>query len=491
MVLTITLFALLAFTSTQAQQLSVVSANTGGGAGCDEFNSLYPLISDNGRYVTFASQCNNLSGSVKVTGSFTNVYRRDIETGTTELVSLNITQTGGGNEGSYALDISTDGRFVLFNTGATNLHSDGLNQGGYFVRDLQTQTNVRVTMPLTGCEGPTGVPVISGDGNTVIAAIPRTCNLGNADIYAWNRLTGVTTLVSGKLGTNLPASGSSPSATVNADGHYVVFSSYADDIVQNDQNGQPDVFVRDMVTGVTSLVSVNFAGNGSGNGGSLIRARYWDYTNRTDITPDGHYLAFTSGASDLVAGESNRGAEVYVRDLWNGTTMMIPNRGRPISNRGSYAIEPQLTPDGNQVLFQVHSSDMRGVLQPAYLYQYSFVSGKTRLVTPTPDPIWLLNQSDFWPVGMSPDGRFVAYSLRRRGDSNYGEVFVRDLETGTITSITAAETFNFADGVVMAPLTGTIAFSSTARLLPMDANLRFDIYAYQPLVGQRKPRMNR
>ena len=94
------------------------------------------------------------------------------------------------------------------------------------------------------------------------------------------------------------------------DGRYVVFQSNASNLVPNDNNGASDVFVRDLVAGTISLVSVNTSGSGSGNGASQDPV----------VSSDGRYVSFDSTASNLVPNDTNGASDVFVRDLQSGTT---------------------------------------------------------------------------------------------------------------------------------------------------------------------------
>jgi WD40-like Beta Propeller Repeat len=101
---------------------------------------------------------------------------------------------------------------------------------------------------------------------------------------------------------------------LSADGRFVGFVSDATDLVATDDtNGEFDVFVRDLKTGTTTLVSVNRAGTDSGNGRSAAGFSF---------SADGRFVAFASEASDLVATDTNGQGDVFVRDLKTGTTTL-------------------------------------------------------------------------------------------------------------------------------------------------------------------------
>ena len=180
---------------------------------------------------------------------------RDLKTGTTTLVSVNRAGTDSGNGFSIDAAISDDGRFVAFGSYAGDLVANDTNgSGDVFVRDLKTGTTTLVSVNRAGTD------------------------TGNNGSFA---------------------------RTISADGRFVVYESSASDLVVNDLNGHEDVFVCDMKTGTTTLVSVNRAGTRSGNGFSTAPA----------ISTDGRLVAFFSEASDLIAGDTNHDVDVFVRSL--------------------------------------------------------------------------------------------------------------------------------------------------------------------------------
>src|SRR5262249_26329437 len=131
-------------------------------------------------------------------------------------------------------------------------------------------------------------------------------------------------------------------------GRYLGFSSFASDLVTGDNNGSPDAFVRDLTNGVTTLVSVNQSGTGSGNGASSDPL----------LSADGRYALFQSEASDLVAGDTNEVADVFLRDLVAGTTRLVSvNRfGKGSANASS--THRGFSRDGRFALFESPASDL-------------------------------------------------------------------------------------------------------------------------------------
>src|SRR5207247_1728811 len=254
----------------------LVSAN-GAGTGSGNGFSFAPAMSADGRFVAFESLAADLVAD-DANGDF-DVFVRDLKTGTTTMVSANRAGTGSGNGGSFAPAISADGRFVAFDSLAGDLVANDTNfNSDVFVRDLHTGTTTLVSVNSAGTD-------------------------------------------SGNNGSGL--------AAVSANARFVAFVSSASDLAGNDTNFNSDVFVRDLKTGTTTLVSVNSAGTDSGNGFSIDAA----------ISDDGRFVAFGSYAGDLVANDTNGGGDVFVRDLKTGTTTLVSvNRaGTDTGNTVSFA----------------------------------------------------------------------------------------------------------------------------------------------------------
>ena len=129
--------------------------------------------------------------------------------------------------------------------------------------------------------------------------------MGHSDIFVRDLQSGTTTLVSVNQAGTASGNGFSENPLISADGRFVAFVSEASDLVASDTNGQPDVFVRDLQAGTTALVSVNQAGTASGNGRSEVPV----------ISADGRFVAFVSRASDLVADDNNDRRDVFVRPV--------------------------------------------------------------------------------------------------------------------------------------------------------------------------------
>ncbi|MEN6643054.1 MAG: Ig-like domain-containing protein [Armatimonadia bacterium] len=286
-----------------------VSVMTGGGQGNEGDGEHYTQpasISGDGRYVAFNSARQLVADD---TNGFEDVYVHDRTTGTTTLVSVATNGTHGNSASAFPA-ISADGRYVAFQSGASNLVTGDTNDTlDIFVRDRTTGTTTRVSVATGGGEGNgyASSPSLSADGRCVAFASYAT-NLvagdsnGYSDDFVHDRTTGVTTRVSVSTG-GVQANDYVMTPAISADGRYVAMYTCASNLVAGDTNGRGDAFVHDRTTGTTSLVSVA-TGGAQGNGDSLSPV----------LTGDGRYVAFSSDATNLVAGDTNGDRDIFVRD---------------------------------------------------------------------------------------------------------------------------------------------------------------------------------
>ncbi|EFQ84627.1 hypothetical protein HMPREF0063_10480 [Aeromicrobium marinum DSM 15272] len=266
-----------------------------------------PAISADGRFVAFGSDASNLVPDD--TNGQADIFVWDAESGLTELVSVS-TEGAQSDLSSEHPAISADGRHVTFEARATNLVEGDTNAAlDVFERDRQTDTTTRISEGSGGADGDgeSGLPAISADGRYV-AYESHATNLvaGDAndskDVFVWDRQTGTTALVSvGAGGLQGDADSSAPS--VSADGRYVAFDSLTSNLVASTGGVQGDVFLRDLQEGTITVVSTSVSGL-RGNGASTGPA----------ISADGRIIAYTSAASNLVSGDTNMRRDVFVWD---------------------------------------------------------------------------------------------------------------------------------------------------------------------------------
>jgi len=280
----------------------------------------YPSISSTGRYVAFQSGASNL-----VTGDTngeTDVFVHDTVTGKTERVSVDSAEAQALGGTSATASISADGSRVAFDSEATNLVvSDGNALSDIFVRDITAGTTARVSVRFNGGEvnGYSRDPWISPDGEWVVfRSVGR---FGGTDVGSDNDVF-IHRLSSGKTarvsvlpdGTEPDASSEAPS--VSANGEFVAFVSEASDLVPDDGSGQRDVFVWTRATGEFERISVDTLGGDISDGATASG-------EPPTISWDGRYVAFDSGADDIVAGDGNLSRDAFVRDRELDTTIRV------------------------------------------------------------------------------------------------------------------------------------------------------------------------
>ncbi|WP_435009988.1 Calx-beta domain-containing protein [Tundrisphaera lichenicola] len=259
-----------------------------------------------------------------------------------------------------------------------------------------------------------------------------------------SRILLTTSLVSGDLFGNAAGGPLFSNPITSRDGRYVVFESSSNNLVSNDSNNLPDVFVRDQVLGTTQLVSVNAGGTASGNGtsgSSLVSNRPYS------INDDGRYVAFVSDASDLIAGDTNNAPDVFVRDLTLGTTSLVSVNSQGSGPGVGGAFEPMISGNGTVVVFQGNSDDYttnddNGLTD---VFARDLIQGTTTLVSvDTGSPPGNSGDGPSTAPSVSIDGRYVAFqsladNLVINDFNGVSDVFVRDLTLQT-TSVVSSGT---------------------------------------------------
>jgi Tol biopolymer transport system component len=353
----------------------------------------------------------------------------------TERVSVSSTEAEA-NGGSFGGPVSRDGRFVMFDSSAPNL--------------------------------------VPGDVN------------GFRDVFVRDRVTGETELVSvSSAGVQGNADSSFDPGAISANGRYVVFSSAASNLVAGDSNGAQDVFLRDRATGVTERLSVSTTGV-EGN------ALSWNGA----VSADGRVVAFESYASNLVAGDTNRKADIFVRNRLTGRTrrVSLSSQGAQ-ANRSCYG--PAISADGRLVAFETASSNLVAQDTNKYymdVFVRNLVSGRTKRVSVASSGAQ--GDGDSFIPSFSADGRLVAFQSEASnlvaGDRGHGgDVFVHNRATGRTRlvsrSSSGAQGNAYSQFPAISPDGRFIAFSSYAsNLVAHDTNRKGDVFVSDLLTGQTR-----
>lgn len=301
-------------------------------------------MSADGQYVVFSSAATNLVPGD--TNNFTDIFRKELATGAIVRVSVAAAGTEGDNHSENA-QISADGRYVVFETEATNMIPE-ISHGGrqIFRKDLTTGEVVRVSTSATGGMngGNNSEAQISADGRYVVFKstatnlVPGDTN-GRADIFRKDLVTGEIVRVSTDK-DGLQSAGESSDATLSADGRYVVFESSASNLVEGDTNTTYDIFRKDLATG--EIVRVSTAADG---------AQSLGHSRGSDVSSDGRYVVFRSSAGDLVSGDTNGANDIFRKDLVTGEIVRIS----VAANGSESALDSSIatiSADGRYVLFQ-------------------------------------------------------------------------------------------------------------------------------------------
>lgn len=401
---------------------------------------------------------------------------------TTDRASLNSAGVQG-NAGSYSSSISDDGRFVAFESDASNLVGGDTNVfADVFVRDRQMGLTERVSVSSSGTEAnnESRNACISGDGRWV-AFDSKAFNLvagdNNAaiDVFVRDRLTGQTERVSvsslgveGFLDSQLP--------NISDDGRFVAFQSMTPTLVAGDTNGASDAFVHDRQTGQTTRVSVSSAGL-EAVGVSVA----------STISADGRWVAFASNAANLDAGDGDSNSDCFVHDRQTGTTSLVSlnSAGAQV---GFNVYSPRLSEDGRWVVFLADGpmvpQDTNGISD---IYLRDLQGAQTTLESVKFDGTILTNGSH-GGLRISGDGRYIAFhsTSSQVADGFFNganNVYLHDRTNGRNKRIDISTDGALANGHALAPSVSSdgryVAFNSIAfNLVSSDTNNVYDVFVH-------------
>lgn len=348
--------------TTGAIQLVSINA-TGNGAGNGD--SFAPQLSADGRFVFFQSFSSNLVNATGDTNNEIDLFVRDLQTNSTQVVSINSAGTATGNsrtELDYA--ISADGRFVAFRSRASNLDlgvtPSSTTHANIYWRDRQTQVTRLVSTNAAGDDGGNQSsfrPQISNDG-TIVAFDTNASNIvsgsfpGTAsNVYVRNVPTFSTTLVTSNTNEFLTLTGGNDNSTAGVltpDGRFLTFTSLARNILSNDfaSSSFVQAMLYDVTTDTIEPISVT-------PGGTLSDSFAGNVIGTPVITTDGRYVAFASGATDLqtTVTDTNNFFDVFVRDRQANTTKVVSTTADGTQTGNSFSQNPLFSGDGEQLFF--------------------------------------------------------------------------------------------------------------------------------------------
>ncbi len=390
-----------------------------------------------------------------------------------------------GNSFSREASLSEDGRFVAFQSKASNFAPGdipptspfGSEEADVFVFDTQTQTIELISagldgLPANNCRD----PEISGDGRFVAFVSSATNLVPNdlndaSDVFLFDRETAVLQRINEGPGGE-DADGFSDGIAISFDGSLVAFESTAPNLVSGDTNGLRDIFVWSRQTNTIERVTV--APGGIEADGT---------SDQPAFSRDGRFLAFESNATNLVAADTNSRRDIYIADLAGGTVerVTVLNDGTEADSSSEH---PAVSADGRFVAFESRASNLvPDVLNGSNsIYVKDRLTGEVSLVSQSTTGVSADGFCE-WP-SISPDGRLVVFdcpstTLVDVDNGGLESVYLRDRATGVTTLVAIGPGGVSADGRSFRPSLGVdaVAFASTAtNLVAGDDNGEEDIF---------------
>lgn len=293
------------------------------------------------------------------------------------------------------LGASADGRFAVFGSIASNLVANDTNHAAdIFVYDASSATIERVSIATDGTQGNADIDYgydISADGRYVVFASFATNLVAGSvaeQVYLRDRQAGTTSLLSVNK-SGMPGSDNSYLPRLSGDGHYAAFISCAHDLIAGDTSTTCNVYRRDLWANATELVSVGI-GSSNPDGNSSLPS----------LSTDGRYVAFQSSASNLVVADSNGKLDVFVRDMASQSIVRasVNSAGGQLASSARLPFGQSISGDGRYVNFQTNAQATPADLNPwPDVYVRDLVTNSTILVSVTPGGA----AGDFFSYAMS------------------------------------------------------------------------------------------
>lgn len=398
-----------------------------------------PRISGNGRYVVFVSSANNLVPGD--TNGTQDVFRRDLATGVTELVSLGF---GGvpADDASSNPSISHDGRFVAFGSFATNLLAVDEFIPQVYVRDMNDAS-------------------------------------GNGIVMVSEQSPGV----SGDDGSMMPS--------ISADGRFVAFESIATNLAGTHPATLSNIYRRELATTTIIQISLTTGGLEPTAGPGAVP----DSVNCV-ISGDGSRIAFVSGCTDLVAGDTNGLADVFVATVapLGGITTARASLATSPAGANAPSGNPSISADGRFVAFQSAATNLvvpdgNSTFIDVYVFNVD-VPGIERVSVNSSGLQGA--QNDSRAPSLSEDGRFVAFesavsNLVEKDTNQSFDIFIRDRLAGVTARVSVDSSGNQAGVLQNSTLASlaadgrAVAFVTLASFVNGDTNGIADVYVRSPL----------
>ena len=326
-----------------------------------------PVISADGRFIAFVGSILNTTNNVQNISLI-----QDLDTG--EQIITSVSSDGvlanGLTSRLDSIAISEDGRFIVFSSNSTNLVPNDTNeQTDLFMRDAIAGTTTLISIDSDGSQIPNNLfdddtfrPSVSTDGKFVAfqTAAPFAGNsTGQDNIFVRDIVSGTTELISvDSSGTQGNQVSSSPS--LSADGRYVAFESLANNLVSGDTFSDPDIFVHDRLSKTTIMASVNTNGE-EASGISEQEGGFGPESTNPIISPDGQFIIFESTATNLVPNDTNQVKDIFMHDLQTRQTTRISVDSNGNQANGSSSLsytKSAISADGRFIVFQSVASNL-------------------------------------------------------------------------------------------------------------------------------------
>ncbi|MBQ0820293.1 PD40 domain-containing protein, partial [Microvirga sp. HBU67558] len=381
-------------------------------------------FSPDGRFVVFTSNAPDLVPG-GTNGKY-HVFLKELSTGAVTLLSAaGNTQANGP---SHAPKFSQDGRYVVFESEANDLVTgDGNGARDVFRKDLTTGAITRISTTSNGTElnGSSSGGELSPDGNFLVfrsdAANLGVSSVVSPEIFLKNLTTGaVTRITVAADGTSASVSGIN--AHFSPDGRFLIFESSSSKLVDGDTNNATDIFRKELDTD-KAIARISTTADGTEAIGG--------YSRLAQFSPDGRSIVFESAASNLVAGDDNGVADIFLKNLDTGaiTRLSTAADGTQADNSSN---EPRFSPDGRYVVFESDATNLvagDNIGKRDVFLKDLVTGGITRLSTKVDGTDV---NSDSYTAQFSPNGRFVTFesdatNLVANDGNNASDIFLVDL----------------------------------------------------------------
>jgi Tol biopolymer transport system component len=398
---------------------------------------------------------------------------------------------GNGTSNDIAF-LSPNGREVLFSSSATNLVPTATPASAFevYLKNLDTGAVTLVSSDASGApaHGLYSGGVSSGfgftpDGTKVLIA-SNASNLAGTQfgfqLYLKDLTTGAVSLVSTSPSVSQP-NGEVGYGQLSPDGGKLVFESWASNLVPGDTNGNEDVFLKDLASGAVTRIDTNAAGDQAQGREDVVMAPVF--------SPDGTKVAFTSNYTNLVPGDANGEADVFVKTLATGEVSLVSTSATGVQGN-AISIFSSFSPDGSKIAFESAASnlvpgDTNGVRD---IFVKDLVTGAISRVSV--DSLGGQANGDSTLPVFSPDGTKVAFwstasNLVFNDTDRAPDLFVKDLRTGQVTMVTSdasgapgsGSSPAFYSPVTFSADSKSAVFASTASsLVPGDTNGVSDVF---------------